>query len=481
MRSQARQAGGGLRQLANDPVLVGAIALLVAVIAVFLSYNANTGLPFVPTYQITIAVPDAAELTKSSEVRVGGARVGQVVTIDAQTRKHGAPYAELKVKLQPSTKVPVDTRTAVKPRSILGAKYLALELGHSKQNVPAGGVLGIGGSKAPVELSDAFNVFGEQTRTGLQNVITDLGDVTAGRGQAFNETLTAAGQLLPGLQRVLRNVIAPQTGLPRFIRGAAEVTTALAPQSATIVALLDHAATTFAAIDAAGNALGQAVEQLPGTEAIGTTTLRHLTPVLADAATLAREIRPATALLPSASRSFAAALTGSLGPLRTEPTALADVFSATLRGIDGLASFRPFVKQDLGSLFLTVTVLGSSLNAIMPAQISCNVAGLWTRNLASTVSEGDSAGTWIAFLPILQTAEMFQAPKPSATLHDNFYPAENAGECESGNEPFLGGQRIGNPAGAQSTHVELTSSPAAAVALAKKAGLLDHIPGSVQP
>src|SRR5882762_11128123 len=101
MRSQARQAGGGLRQLANDPVLVGAIALLVAVIAVFLSYNANTGLPFVPTYQITIDVPDAAELTKSSEVRVGGARVGQVVTIDAQTRRHGAPYAQLKVKLQP--------------------------------------------------------------------------------------------------------------------------------------------------------------------------------------------------------------------------------------------------------------------------------------------------------------------------------------------------------------------------------------------
>src|SRR5207253_3225618 len=163
---------------------------------------------------------------------------------------------ELKLKLQPSTKVPIDTRTAVKPRSILGAKYLALELGHSKKNVPAGGVLAGKGSTAPVELSDAFNVFGDKTRQGLQNVIIDL---------------------------------------------------------------------------------------------------RDLTPVLADAADLARAIRPATALLPSASRRFATALTGTLGPLRHEPTALADVFAATLRGIDGLAAFRPFVKQDLGSLFLTTT------------------------------------------------------------------------------------------------------------------------------
>jgi hypothetical protein len=157
------------------------------------------------------------------------------------------------------------------------------------------------------------------------------------------------------------------------------------------------------------------------------------------------------------------------------------VFAATLRGIDGLASFRPFVKQDLGSLFLTVTVLGSSLKTIMPAQVDCNVAGLWTRNLASTVSEGDSAGTWVALAPIFQPSEIFQASKPSSTLHTNYYPNENASECESGNEPYLPGQRIGNVPGDQSKQVELTSAPAAATDRARKAGLLDHIAGSVQP
>jgi tetratricopeptide (TPR) repeat protein len=32
-----------------NPVLIGAVTVLIAIIAVFLAYNANTGLPFVPT------------------------------------------------------------------------------------------------------------------------------------------------------------------------------------------------------------------------------------------------------------------------------------------------------------------------------------------------------------------------------------------------------------------------------------------------
>ena len=38
--------------LTASPVLVGAVTLLVAIVAVFLSYNANSGLPFVPTYDL---------------------------------------------------------------------------------------------------------------------------------------------------------------------------------------------------------------------------------------------------------------------------------------------------------------------------------------------------------------------------------------------------------------------------------------------
>ena len=62
--------------LTASPVLVGAVTVLVTIVAVFLSYNANTGLPFVPTYDLKANLPNASQLVKGFDVRIGGARVG---------------------------------------------------------------------------------------------------------------------------------------------------------------------------------------------------------------------------------------------------------------------------------------------------------------------------------------------------------------------------------------------------------------------
>ena len=52
--------------------------LLVVVVAVFLAYNANNGLPFVPTTTLLAEVPNGAEVVKGVEVREGGYRIGVV-------------------------------------------------------------------------------------------------------------------------------------------------------------------------------------------------------------------------------------------------------------------------------------------------------------------------------------------------------------------------------------------------------------------
>ena len=64
----------GQAALTASPVLVGAVTILVTIVAVFLSYNANSGLPFVPTYDLKANLPNAAQLVKGFEVRIGGAR-----------------------------------------------------------------------------------------------------------------------------------------------------------------------------------------------------------------------------------------------------------------------------------------------------------------------------------------------------------------------------------------------------------------------
>ena len=67
--------GGPLQALTSSPTMVGAITTLIVVVAVFLAYNANNGLPFVQTYRLTAQVPDANGLVKGNEVRIGGVRV----------------------------------------------------------------------------------------------------------------------------------------------------------------------------------------------------------------------------------------------------------------------------------------------------------------------------------------------------------------------------------------------------------------------
>ena len=71
---------GAGRQLAASPVLIGAVTVLVAIVAVFISYSANQGLPFVPTYKLNAEIPNGAKLVPGNEVRAGGFRVGVVTT-----------------------------------------------------------------------------------------------------------------------------------------------------------------------------------------------------------------------------------------------------------------------------------------------------------------------------------------------------------------------------------------------------------------
>ena len=85
--------------LAN-PVLVGAVTVLVTLVAVFLAYNANNGLPFVPTTELNVQLPNGANLVGGNEVRSGGFRIGVVERHGAGARCRTASVgAELTLKL----------------------------------------------------------------------------------------------------------------------------------------------------------------------------------------------------------------------------------------------------------------------------------------------------------------------------------------------------------------------------------------------
>ena len=107
----------------TSPVLIGILTIAIVVLAVYLSYTAENGLPFLPTYQVNVQVANADELNKNADVRVGGARVGQILAVTPEpasgTWPH--PYAQLRLQLQSSLEpLPLDTHYRVRLSSVLG-------------------------------------------------------------------------------------------------------------------------------------------------------------------------------------------------------------------------------------------------------------------------------------------------------------------------------------------------------------------------
>src|SRR5688500_20151995 len=174
--------GRGQGSIAASPVLVGAATVRIALGAGFIAYNANSGLPFVPTYELNAELPSGGKLVKGNEVRVGGFRVGvvkeltpEVRTVNGERRAVAVAKLSLDKKLEPLAR---DSMLRVRPRSALGLKYIELEPGTSKQTFESGDTIPVKQASEPLEFEDLFSTFDRDTRPDLQNA-------TEGFGNAF--------------------------------------------------------------------------------------------------------------------------------------------------------------------------------------------------------------------------------------------------------------------------------------------------------
>ena len=94
-----------------------------------------------PTYDLKANLPNAAQLVRGYEVRIGGARVGQVSKIEPRRRADGSTYAQITMKLDKEIEpLQADTTLLVRPRSAIGLKYVELRPGRGKDDF-AGAVI----------------------------------------------------------------------------------------------------------------------------------------------------------------------------------------------------------------------------------------------------------------------------------------------------------------------------------------------------
>ena len=470
----------------NSPVLVGTVTIVVVMMAVYLSYIAENGLPFLPTYQVSVQVSNADELSKNADVRVGGARVGQVLAISPEpaSRTWPHPYARLTLALDPKLgPLPADTHYRIRLSSVLGGKYLELIPGHRRAGtIPDGGTLTLNANPAAnhelpfVDLDTALRAFGPATARPLRSALANFGDVMAGRGGQLNDVFYALARALPPLQRLLAVAVSPASRLPELLSGAAQTTGALAATAPAFDALLTDGGTTLDALHR--SALGAAIEATPPAESVASSVLTRSLPVLRQAAGIMAALRPAGALLPSAAGRLDAIVVAGT-PIWAPVPKLASELRSALGAVEALArdpasrqTFQALGDNDLATLGSSAFIgLGAILRAAAPAQFACNVTGLWLRNFASGLTEGDGTAPWLRVMPVFDPNQTTQSATPASDLHDNYYPLENTQQCQSGNEGYAGKQLIGNPP-RTSTEVDNTSPPPGVLAEGSKAGLV---------
>lgn len=470
----------------TNPIFIGTITVAVVALAVYLSYIAENGLPFLRSYTVYAQLANGDELGKNADVRIGGARVGQILTVrpepPSSTWPH--PYAQLELQLQSQLEpLPTDTHYRVRLASVLGGKYLELLPGRSRgSGVPDGGTLTLNRNPALsheipfVDLDTALGVFGPKVTAQLRRVIGSLAAALAGRGGQLNDALHATARLLPAVRGVLGVLADPANRFGQLISGAAQTTSALAAVAPTTTALLNDAASTFGALDR--STLGAAIDQLPPTETVGATVLTNAQPVLAETARLVSELRPAAGLLQTSVGSFDAIVRAATPVFEPIPK-LAGELEASLSAVEALArdpaSKQVFVQlggNDLVTFGASAFVgLGAILRAVAPAQLRCNVASLWLRNFAAGLTEGDSTGTWLRSMPVFDPNQATQAGAPAPDLHINYYPVEDGSQCQAANETYSGQQRIGSPP-KTSTVVDNTTPPPGVLERGRKAGLV---------
>ncbi len=470
--------------LAGSPLLIGAVTTLIVVVAVFLSYNANNGLPFTPTYDIKVQLPEASGLQKGNQVRIGGERVGVISGLSPyQDPKTGRVTAIISLKLEKAVEpLPADTTAIVQSVSTIGLKYLALERGHSERKLKAGETIPVSQTREPVDIDQFFDMFDEKTRKANQVNLTSFGNGFAGRGIGLNETISTLRPLVTNAIPVLHNLASPKTGFGQLFVALDRLAKEVAPVANENAALYTNLNTFFTAWASVAPSLEQTIAGAPPALRQATHSFPATAEFVNKSADFMRLLRPSAKILTTVAAPLGHAFEVGAVNLRSATALNGEVAEAT----EAFAKFgkNPLVIAGIEDATHTLGLANPLFAGLAPAQTTCNYVTLTFRNLASLLSQSIGVGTLARAAPVLAPTGPNNEGFPSSAyangpstepptagspgpgpdnnhLHVNPYPnvagPGQSKECEAGNEPYKVGEAvIGNVPGNVGTKTEAT-------------------------
>jgi virulence factor Mce-like protein len=385
-----RRRGGSL---AGSPLLIGAVTTLIVLVAVFISYNANNGLPFVPTYNIKVALPEASGLQQANQVRIAGTRVGLISALHAhQDPATGRVTAIANLKLEKNIEpLPIDSKAIVLSVSAIGLKYLELEKGSSRAPLRAGQTIPLAQTREPVDIDQLFNMFDKNTRTASQQNLNAFGTGLAGRGLGLNNTIHTLRPLVTNAIPVLQNLASPATSLRELwiaLERAANQAAPVAQQQADFFSEQDTFFTAWASV---AKSLEEATEGGPPSLEQATHSLPFEAPFIEKSAEFMRLLRPSAHALRVVAPPLGHAFTVGAVNLKAA-TELNTQLASSAQALQSFAA-NPIVAQGLEDFTQTLQYGYPVIAGLAPEQTFCNYLTLTFRNVAGLQAENVGVGS----------------------------------------------------------------------------------------
>jgi phospholipid/cholesterol/gamma-HCH transport system substrate-binding protein len=376
---------------------------------------------------------DASPLLVGNDVQVDGVKVGSVTGMSVVNG-----HADVSFTVSPKAlPLHTDAQVEIRPVSLLGERYLALNPGTPSAPVlRAGQVIPLSHTGQNTDLYQVLNVFNQPTGDALAALVTVLGQGLQGNGANMAATIKALAPAMTDTDGLVRILDQQNSTLNSLVDNVEPVAQALAHDNGqTMNALVESTDRLLGTTAAHQQALEAVLTQLPSTLTSAQQTLADLAGTANAAVPTLAGVRPTVDNLNAISQEidqFSTAANPALAhaqPVLVKAQALLDA----ARPVAGqLLQAGPPLQSDAGSLAPLVTKLSGNINNVMN----------FIRGWALSTNGSDGLSHYFRALVIV-TPKMLTGLLPGGGPNLSAGPAASAPSASAPKPPVSGGPLSG--------------------------------------
>src|SRR6266576_3268746 len=212
----------------------------------FIALNMGLHGPWSNEFAVNAEFASANGLVPQAEVRVSGVHVGTVLAID--DGNDGG--ALVRMALQPDIRLRQDTRAVIRPKTLLGEKFVELvrPQGSDQAYLQSGATIPKAQTGQAIEIDDILNAMDAPTRKAMSESFRQLGIALDGRQQDIGAALPPLDATMANLRPLARVGESRQQELDRILTNLNTIMQALADEQDQLGHLVDSGDTVMSGI-----------------------------------------------------------------------------------------------------------------------------------------------------------------------------------------------------------------------------------------